>query len=146
MGRKKPGGGYVLVEYGHSLLRKNSYPSALYDAPKFMRLVEMTSTGKVERITQVKDKTSYSGSWHFEFLPKDHLLVCRARDVIELDENRKRVRIFATPKFSPKGVQRLANGNILISTQGSRIEEYSPQGKKIGVTKLPYDLRFAGRR
>jgi hypothetical protein len=112
-------------------------------------LTEVDDDGTVTRVTRVRDEVTFgSSNWYFEFMENGHLLVCRANDVMELDKDRKPVKIFAKGEFIER-VQRLENGNFLISIHGcgkSKVEEYTRDGKKIGTMRLPKGLHFVSRR
>ena len=84
-------------------------------------------------------------SLRFEFLPEDHVLICRSSDLVILNSERKVVGTIAPDGIEPTGVQLLANGNILVWYQ-SRTAEYTLDGKKVRESRLPHKLWFASRR
>ena len=68
--------------------------------------------------------------------------------MIELDQNRRFVRtVISDIDFTIRAIQRLANGNILLGNYSDdMINEYSPDGKLVGETKLPKKYIFVRRR
>ncbi len=144
--RGNPKGGFVLTQYGDTTVE--GYPTAVNDGPCFRKLTEVSANGQRMRVTRVRDESTYgSSNWYFEFADNGHLLIARADDVMELDENRKPVGIFAKGEFIER-IQRLANGNYLISIHGcgqSEVQEYTRDGKKIGTMRLPRYLHFVSR-
>jgi hypothetical protein len=145
--RSNPEGGFVFTRHGETTVQ--GYPSAVNDGPCYRKLTEVDDDGTVTRVTRVRDEVTFgSSNWYFEFMENGHLLVCRANDVMELDKDRKPVKIFAKGEFIER-VQRLENGNFLISIHGcgkSKVEEYTRDGKKIGTMRLPKGLHFVSRR
>ena len=145
--RSNPEGGFVFTRHGETTVQ--GYPSAVNDGPCYRKLTEVDDDGTVTRVTRVRDEVTFgSSNWYFEFMENGHLLVCRANDVMELDKDRKPVKIFAKGEFIER-VQRLENGNFLISIHGcgkSKVEEYTRDGKKVRTMQLPSNLHFVRRR
>ena len=136
----KPDGGFAAIGFGAEEKRIDDMP--------FGDLVELDAGGKVTKATRVDAGGDTPTTWIFEFLPNGHMLVNRDHDVIELDQNRKIVRtVISDIDFTIKAIQRLANGNILLANHSDdMINEYSPDGKLIGETKLPKKYIFVRRR
>ncbi len=137
MGRAKPNGGFALAGIPYD---KNSREEDAGDG----EFIELDEQGKVTRRTFLKNNKNCAMSLRFEFLPEDHVLICRSSDFVILNSERKVVGTIAPGGIEPTGVQRLANGNILVWYQ-NRTAEYQLDGKKVSESRLPYKLWFASR-
>jgi hypothetical protein len=127
-----------------------SFPVQFYGEPRGRTLYanynqsilfEMDEKGEV-----VWRKSGISGPWSCQGLPNGNRLVAsyRNRSLHEFDENGKEVWKKDGLPSTPYSVQRLENGNTLVSC-GTSVLEYSPDGQVAWEAKVGGSPRSAQR-
>ncbi len=92
-------------------------------------------------------RQSISGPWACQGLPNGHRLVgsYRTRSLQEFDESGKEVWRKDSLPGAPYSVQRLDNGNTLVSCSNNRVYEYTPDGKIAWETDVTGTPRSVSR-
>ncbi len=100
-----------------------------------------------EKGNQVWRQTGVNRPWACQGLPNGNRLVSSylSRSVHEFDKNGKEVWTVKSLPGNPFSVQRLRNGNTLVSCSNHRIYEYTPQGNVVNEILLQGIPRSAQR-